>query len=154
MAQPLHRHQASLESVIDPSATPPLSPDERTQALSIFQHIIKHFNSYELLTTLIPKRKYERGKLLKLVYDYAISDHGRDNILRYFLTTMTTLSEEIPYTEQNFSRVLAGLADFKDRSALEKDKIVQRVQELADHLIDGFFLPRTFSGAKVLMHNC
>lgn len=81
MATPLHRHQASLESVIDPLAMPPLSPSERTRAVSIFLAIIEHCNSYEISYKLHPDRRYKRGTLLKLVYDHAISELGRDNIL-------------------------------------------------------------------------
>jgi hypothetical protein len=140
MAQPLHRHQRSLESVIDPSATAGLSPHERAQAVCIFQQIIKHCDSYELSHTLGPERKYKRGKLLQLVYEYAISDNGRDNILRYFLTAITPLEESLD-TGKDLSHVLANLDDFEERSITEKDQILNRLQELADHLIDCFFLP-------------
>ena len=141
MVQPLHRHRWSLESVIDPSATAGLSPQERAQAVCVFQQIIKHCEAYELAHTLGPERKYKRGKLLQLVYDYTISDNGRDNILRYFLTTITALPEESLSTGKDFSHVLASLDDFEERSTTEKDQILNRIQELADHLIDCFFLP-------------
>lgn len=141
----------SLESVIDPLISPLLSSIDRTQALSIFEHIVQYCESYELLNTLTPIRKYKRGKLLQLVYDHAISDHGKDNILRYFLSTMTTRSEERSPSYQEFSHVLTSLSDFKDRNNLEKDKIVLRVQELADHLVDGFFIPRRLLFALTLI---
>lgn len=153
MVPPLLRHQVSLESVIDLLATPPLSSDERTEARSIFEHIIKHYESYERSNTLTPPRKYKRERLLQLVYDHAISDHGRDNILRYFLLSMTTTADESPSNSQDFSHVLASLTDFKDRNTSEKDKVVQRVQELADHLVDGFFLPRKFVALYSLIYD-
>jgi hypothetical protein len=124
MVPQLHRHQVSLESVIDPLATPLLSSYDRTRAQSIFQHIVQHCESYELLNTITPTRIYKRGRLLQLVYDHAISEHGRDNILRYFLTTMTAIPEESSPNNQDFSHVLSILSDFKDRNTLQKDEIV------------------------------
>jgi len=101
----------------------------------------------------IPDRKYQRGKLLKLVYDYATSDLGRDNILRYFLTSMTARPEQNP-TTQDFSHVLATLDDFEDRSASEKNEVVEKAKALADHLVDYFFLPRGLLSANKLLSVC
>jgi hypothetical protein len=77
--------------------------------------------------TLRPERKYKRGKLLQLVYEYTISDNGRDNILRYFLTAITTPLEESLGTGKDFSHVLASLDDFEERSIIEKDQILNRL---------------------------
>lgn len=153
MVPQLHRHQVSLESVIDPLATPPLSSYDRARSQLIFQHIVQYCESYELLNIITSTRQYKRGRLLQLVYDHVISDHGRDNILRYFLSTMTAIPEENSPNNQDFSHVLSSLSDFKDRNTLEKDGIVQRVQELADHLVDSFFLPRKLSAPLSLIHN-
>ncbi len=150
MATPLHRHQAFLESVIDPLAMPPLSPSERTQAVSTFLTIIEHCNSDEISCKLQSDRKYKRGTLLKLVYDYAISDLGRDNILRYFLTLMTARPEENPSAQQ-FSYVLVTLSNFEDKSATEKSEVVEKAKDLADHLVDNFFLPRELSSAIYIL---
>jgi len=96
--------------------------------------------------------EYKRARLLQLVYDHVISDLGRDNILRYFLTAMTTPLGENPITD--FSHVLAILADFGDRNTSEKDEIMERVKELADHLVEGFFLPSKFIAANMLRFIC
>jgi hypothetical protein len=149
MATPLHRHQASLESVIDPLAMP-LASSERTEAVSIFSTIIEHCNSYEISHTLYPDRKYKRSILLKLVYEHAISDLGRDNILRYFLTSMTTHLEENPSAQQNFSVVLTDLGNFEAWSLSEKTEVVEKVKDLADHLVDSFFLPCELPSATYL----
>jgi hypothetical protein len=145
MAEPLLRHQASLESVLDFAATSLLSSSERIQASSAFAKIIDYYNSYELSLPLVRKKPYNRGKLLQLVHEYAISDHGRDNILIYFLTTISASLEESPRPLQGFSRILAKLAGFEEKSEQEKDQTAQRAQELADHLVDYFFLPCEFA---------
>jgi len=139
MAQPHHRHQVSLESVLDfSSTTASLSADERSQATLIFHRIINYCSSHELLNTSGDAgRKYGRAKLVKLVYEYAISDVGRDNILRYFLASMVMESTEV----EGFPHILATLIDFDNLDISKKESIIKRVRDFADHLVDGFFLP-------------
>ena len=125
MAQPHHRHQVSLESVLDfSSITASLSADERSQATLIFHRIISYCTSHELLNTSGDVgRKYGRAKLVKLVYEYAISDAGRDNILRYFLASMVMESTEV----EDFPHILATLADFDNLDISKKESIIKRV---------------------------
>jgi hypothetical protein len=138
MAQPHHRHQVSLESVLDFSrTTASLSVDERSQATFIFHRIINYCSSHELLNTSGDAgRRYGRAKLVKLVHEYAISDAGRDNILRYFLTSMVESTEV-----EGFPYILANLIDFDNLDISKKESIMERVRDFADHLVDGFFLP-------------
>jgi hypothetical protein len=44
-------------------------------------------------------------------------------------------------SSQGFSCIIADLAEFEEKSKQEKDQIAQTVQELADDLVDYFFLP-------------
>lgn len=141
MVEPLLRYQASLESVLDFAVTSLLSSSERIQASSVFATIIDYYNSYERSLPPVRQKSYNRGKLLQLVYEYAISDHGQDNILVYFLVSISASPTESLGPLQEFSRVLANLVGFEDKSEEEKDQTAQRVQELADHLVDYFFLP-------------
>lgn len=139
MAQPHHRDQVSLESVIDSSTTTAsLSTDERGRATFTFDRIINYCSSHE--SPNIPGdvgRNYGRAKLVKLVYDHAISEAGRDNILRYFLTSLVTDSTEV----EEFPRVLTNLISFDNWDMSKKESIVERVRDFADHLVDGFFVP-------------
>src|SRR5436305_3547385 len=139
MAYPHHRHQVSLESVLDfSSTTTSLSANERSQATLIFHRIIDYCSSHELLNISGDAgRRYGRAKLVKLVYEYAISDAGRDNILRYFLASMVMESTEV----EGFPHVLANLIDFDDLDISKKNSIMERVRDFADNLVDGFFLP-------------
>jgi hypothetical protein len=148
MAKPL-RHQALLESVLNFSAKSLLSSSERIQASSACEKIIDYYDSYELSLPPVRQKSYNRGKLLQLVYKYAISDHGRDNILIYFLATISASPEESLRPLQDFSRILANLAGFEEKSEQEKDQTAQRAQELADHLVDYFFLPCKFAKVSI-----
>ena len=139
MAHPHHRHQVSLESVLDFSiTTASLSTDERSQATLIFHRIINYCSSHESSNTPGDAgRRYGRARLVKLVYEHAISEAGRDNILRYFLASMVTESTEV----EEFPRVLANLIDFDNWDMAKKESIIEKVRDFADHLVDGFFLP-------------
>ena len=67
------------------------------------------------------RRKYERAKLVKLVYEYAISDTGRDNILRYFLDSIVMESTEV----EDFPHILATLADFDNLDISKKESNIK-----------------------------
>jgi hypothetical protein len=138
MAQPHHRHQVSLKSVLDfLSITASLSADERSQATLIFYRIINYCSSHELLNTSDnAERKYRRAKLVKLIYEYVISNTGRDNILRYFLASIVIESTKI----KKFPYILATLIDFDNLDISKKESIIKRVRDFADHLVNGFFL--------------
>jgi hypothetical protein len=149
MAQAHHRHQVSLESVIDFSNTAAsLSTTERSQATLTFNRIINYSSSHELLK--VPGdagRGYRRAKLIKLVYDHAISDVGRDNILRYFLTCLVTDLIKL----EEFPRVLSDLIDFDDWNKFKKGSLVERVRNFADYLVNDFFILRKSSFSKVYL---
>ena len=149
MAQPHHRHQASLESVIDLSnTTASLSMTERSQATLTFDRIINYSSSHE--PPKLPGdtgREYGRAKLIKLIYDHAISDAGRDNILRYFLSCLVTDLIEL----EELPRVLSNLIDFDDWNESKKGSLVERVRNFADHLVDGFFIPRKSPFSKAYL---
>jgi len=118
--------------------TASLSTNERRQATLAFDRIINYCSSHELSNTPGDAgRRYGRAKLVKLVYDHAISEAGRDNILRYFLTSIVTQPIEV----DEFPRVLTNLIGFDTWDITKKESIVERVRDFADHLVDGFFVP-------------
>ena len=104
---------------------------ERDRATLTFDQIIDYSSVHEPADA---KRKYGRAKLVRLVYDHAPSDAGRDNILKYFLTSLVPDSTGFP-------DVLTHLGDFGDWDLVKKESIVELVRDFADHLVDGFFIP-------------
>ena len=130
----LLRNQASLQSIIDFATTLVFSESERTQAHSAFMEVINYYNSYELSLTPEEKKPYHRGRLLQLMCKYAISDHGRDNMLNYFLVIIMS-HDEPPGQPKDLVHVLADLAEFEKKTEQEKDKIVHGVLVLGDHLV-------------------
>ncbi|KHN98980.1 uncharacterized protein MAM_03442 [Metarhizium album ARSEF 1941] len=122
MAMPLLRHQSSLEGFINFSSSTPLQDIERLQAKTLFYKIVVY---YENQTNITTNRPYNRPKLVRLTYEYAITEASRDNVLRSFFDSIgLSMSGDVDLsckeTEANVWYSLKGFADF---------------------LIDNFFLP-------------
>ena len=117
---PHHRHQTSLEGVIDVFAsTQQLSPEQRDQATHIFNAVIKACEPLQH-----NKAPYKQITLVRLTYEYARSEASRDNFLRFFFQH-TQIPIEISEWELIRSR------DYGPQ-----------LIAFADTLVDNFFLPR------------
>ncbi|KAF4979686.1 hypothetical protein FZEAL_4145 [Fusarium zealandicum] len=130
-AIPLHRHQSSLEGIIDFSLRETLSKAHRVSALRRFYQVINYFDSND------NKRgpdQYDRVKLVRLTYEYSISQVSKDNVLiaAFDFLKLSISSEE----DINFEDVTYRL------------EMQSHLYEFADYLIDNFFLPLKASTKK------
>ncbi|KAI8943957.1 hypothetical protein F4801DRAFT_305182 [Xylaria longipes] len=128
---PLHRHQSSLEGIIDFSAEEPLGIHQRNDAKRRFYRIVEHFGASGAIDRAPPK--YEPPRLVRYTYEYALSEESRDNFLRAFFRAMT-----LSLTGQN--------DDDNDLDNLEN--IYSLFFGFASYLLDYFFLPIKFSTKK------
>lgn len=79
ITSPHHRHQASLEGVINLFAvTPPLSLEQRQDLTRVFTAVI------DACEPLQNPKPYKQITLVRLTYEYARSEASRDNFLRFF----------------------------------------------------------------------
>ncbi|KAI1332186.1 hypothetical protein F5Y16DRAFT_358776 [Xylariaceae sp. FL0255] len=140
---PLHRHQSSLEGLIDFSPAEGLSATQRAGAKRRFYRIINHFlpaseienddddssnnNGARSLT-------YSKPRLISLTYKYALSDGARDNFLRAFFQSI-----HLPVVRD-------GTADVDGDG--DPDTFRSYVFDFADYLMDHFFLPLKASTKK------
>ncbi|KAF2969713.1 hypothetical protein GQX73_g3832 [Xylaria multiplex] len=122
---PLHRHQSSLEGVIDFSMEPPLGIDQRSVAKDKFNRIINHYDTNDPSNC----SSYNRSKLIRCTYQYALSEQSRDNLLRAFFQAMT-LSVDNDEEDINFDELRPNFFGF------------------AEYLLDYFFFPLKASGRK------
>lgn len=124
-ALPLHRHQSSLEGIIDFSSRPPLSVDDRASATRRFYQVINHFDNDDIGQN---HDKYDRIKLIHSTYEYSISEESQSSLLIAlfeFLNLSPSAHEDIDFQDSTYRAELqAGLDEF------------------ADYLVDNFFLPR------------
>jgi hypothetical protein len=124
-ALPLHRHQSSLEGIIDFSSREPLSESHRASAIRRFYQVIKHFDGNNIKRG---QDQYDRVKLVRFTYEYSTNQVSKDNVLIAvfeFLKLSISSEEDI---------------DFED--ATYRGQLKTHLYEFADYLIDNFFLPR------------
>ncbi|WXC64574.1 hypothetical protein SNK03_010384 [Fusarium graminearum] len=81
-ASPLHRHQSSLEGILDFSSQPPLDPSHRDCAKRRFDQIINHFEEDE--GSRAGRDKYDRVKLVSLTYEHSTNETSKDRLLAAF----------------------------------------------------------------------
>jgi hypothetical protein len=66
-----------------------LKPDQRTRMTEIFKQIISHYEPLQ------PEDgPYRHITLLKLTYDYVLSNESRDRFLKYFWESVKVLVED------------------------------------------------------------
>ncbi|CAK7220753.1 hypothetical protein SCUCBS95973_004269 [Sporothrix curviconia] len=120
-----HRHQASLEDVLDFSSTTPtpLLATERAGAQRTFYHIVDHFRALEVNTGPggDPQR-YSQALLIRSTYEQAISQISKDIYLRAFFQALS-LDLSTPTTALRLDELAAPFVDF------------------AEYLMNSFFLP-------------
>ncbi|KAK5988612.1 hypothetical protein PT974_10098 [Cladobotryum mycophilum] len=79
-ASPFHRHQSSLEEIINFASGPSFTDTERQQAKGRFYNIVGHFEA----NNANKSRGYNRPALVRLTYEFACSEESQDNYLRAF----------------------------------------------------------------------
>ncbi|OAA36887.1 hypothetical protein NOR_07407 [Metarhizium rileyi] len=126
MAAPHHHHQDSLQQFLNLSSSPPLADNVRNQADDRFHQIVEYFSNRDPDS----KSKFNRPKLVELVYRYAISQKSKENVLRAFFRAM-----ELPME--------GGLINFSNEKTL-----LLRLIGFADHLVNNFFMPLRAATAK------
>uniref|UniRef100_A0A8H7NPJ1 HNH nuclease domain-containing protein n=1 Tax=Bionectria ochroleuca TaxID=29856 RepID=A0A8H7NPJ1_BIOOC len=132
--EPLHRHQSSLEGILDFSSQPPLDPIRREAAARLFNKLI------DCVDDTLPAGRnddYNRVKLVRLTYEYARTDESKGNFLRAFFD-----SAGIPIVN-TFNGEEVDLADADQRAALHNS-----ILNFADYLFENFFLPLKASTRK------
>jgi hypothetical protein len=118
---PHHRHQSSLEGVISPP-TPAIEPSHRIRATEIFNQIIDYYEPSQTKTG-----RYKQITLLRLTYEYVLSEVSRDNFLTHFLQAVKIqVDDEFHFEAWDEER---------------KSELGTLTTCFADFLVEKFFLP-------------
>lgn len=131
-----HRHQASLEGIINFSALEPLIATQRARAKRIFYSIIDHFGP-------VPPggrraSEYSRPLLVRYTYEFSRSELSKDTFLRAFFEFMGW-----DIAEEDEAKLNINL----DNEAVEHE-LHANLDLFADFLFDNFFLPLKASGLR------
>ncbi|KAI1119422.1 hypothetical protein F5Y14DRAFT_395245 [Nemania sp. NC0429] len=127
---PPHRDQSSLNGFIDFSAASPLPDGQRASARQRFYRIANHFEA----NNASHDGQYSPPRLVRLMYEHALSEQSRDNFLRAFFAAMA-LSVEGPEIDD--------CDDCDDCEDLRSPFFA-----FADYLLDNFFLPLKASSRR------
>lgn len=125
---PHHRHQSSLEGIIDLLNKPePLGAEQRSRAEEQFYRIVRRFeNAQEHTVQCNNGTKYNGPNLVRLTYEYALSQESKDIFLRAFFDTMAlSLDSE----------------DDIDLETDQEDHLGTGLKTFADYLFENFFFP-------------
>jgi len=128
MAAPSHRHQSSLEDIIDFSEAHPIfeSSQQRAQAVDRFHRIVAQSENVEQPASSRYGNGYNRPALVRLTFEYARSPESQDKFLKAFFQSL-------------------GLGMLDDSDGIDLDDQLASFREsvfsFADHLIYHFFLP-------------
>lgn len=129
-APPSHRHQSSLEGLIDFSTADLLFANEqqRAQAVSRFRRIVNYFEAAEKQGSSYDDG-YNRLALIRLTFEYARSPESQDRLLGAFFRSLTL-----------------GMLEDSDGVDRNRDTVVASFRSLvfgfANFLMANFFLPR------------
>ena len=125
MVAPLHRHQLSLEDMIDFSEAGPIfeNSQQRAQAVGRFHRIVAHFEDTEPASSRYGDG-YNRPAPIRLTFEYARSLESQDKVLKAFFQALT-----IEILDSNDSIDSDG-----DIASLRES-----VFSFADHLMYDFF---------------
>lgn len=116
MAAPLHRHQSSLEGILNFSShPPPLEAELRDHASRRFHDLCQHFD------TGIPVDNYSRPRLVRSTYEHSLSEESGDYFLRFFFKAV-----DLP---------------IDGNEPISLGDVRAKFFEFAEYLFDNFFLP-------------
>ncbi|KKZ68811.1 hypothetical protein EMCG_05600 [[Emmonsia] crescens] len=137
---PHHRHQASLEQVLDLSAAS-LTTDELDQADDIFKKLIDHCEPLQ------SKTPYKKVTLVRLTYEHCHSKHiFLQQVFTYLDNAQDQNSQDPPPT---FEHGLLKYSTFNSEAAPARKREVEHViNSFAEYLFDNFFLPMKAAGRK------
>ncbi|OJD19629.1 hypothetical protein ACJ73_08629 [Blastomyces percursus] len=135
---PHHRHQASLEQVLDLPVAASLTTAELAQASDIFNKLISHCEPLQ------SSKPYKKVTLVRLTYEHCRS---KDTFLRQAFTYFDKTQDQTP--PPTFKHGLLKYSSFNSQAAPERKREAEGViDSFAEYLFDNFFLPMKASGTK------
>ncbi|EFW21907.1 hypothetical protein D8B26_002018 [Coccidioides posadasii str. Silveira] len=133
-----HRHQASLERILDFSPQEVLTPEERAQAENIFSQFISHCEPRQ------SAHPYKKVTLVRLTYEYS---EAKDKFLQQFFIYLGFQFHE--NESPTFASGVSRFPDFGPSSPPSKKREVEGVLgSFAEFLFGNFFLPLRAAGNK------
>ncbi|RAO74321.1 uncharacterized protein BHQ10_010333 [Talaromyces amestolkiae] len=131
-----HRHQLSLEGILDFSQPFTLPPHESQAARAIFQELINNYDSEQR-----PPRGYKPIALVQATFDHVAS---KDTFLMLFLSFLyeTLCSRRGDGAESDISPYLAYFSDLASWNSARLSEAYGGIEAFAEFIVENFLLPR------------
>jgi hypothetical protein len=129
----LHRHQSSLEDVLNFSEPFLLTPQQHQTARSLLNALTEHYGPEQT-----SQKGYLPAKLIRSTFNYVAS---KDSFLTFFFTYLHECLTEV---NSDIALALSYFYDFASWDADMQRKAMGAVEEFADFMVTQFFLPRAF----------
>lgn len=131
-----HRHQSSLEAILDFSPAFSLTLDRRQAAEIFFNKLIDIYHPER-----ISPKGYRPAGLIQAIFDRVAA---KDAFLIFFFSFICdTLSQRTEDTIEN--DIMVYLADFDDISSWDSQKLSHvkaAIETFAEYIVENFLLPR------------
>lgn len=129
-----HRHQSSLEGILDFSEPFSLTPQQSSSARSLLDILVKDYGL---------ERETERGyKPAKLIHATLEHIFSKDSFLTLF---STFLHENLTSVTSNITLALSYFEDIDSWESTARKDVMGALEEFAHYMVTQFFLPRAFN---------
>nr|XP_001390780.2 hypothetical protein ANI_1_264044 [Aspergillus niger CBS 513.88]XP_001395751.2 hypothetical protein ANI_1_824104 [Aspergillus niger CBS 513.88] len=141
-SHPLHRHQSSLEKVLNFSKPFSLPPHQSQSAANLLQVLIQCYGPERSA-----RKGYKPAALIKATYEHVVA---KDTFLTFFFSSIyeNLCSQPADLIDSDITIVLTFFDNFTSWSPDEKNKAKSAIEEFADYIIENFLLPLRASSVK------
>ncbi|EZF75418.1 hypothetical protein H105_03005 [Trichophyton soudanense CBS 452.61] len=133
----LHRHQSSLEGILDFLEPFSLTPQQSSSAKSLLDMLVKEYG----LDREIEKR-YKPAKLIHVTLEHVFS---KDSFLTLFFTF---LHENLTGATSDITLALSYFEDISSWEPTARNDVMSALEKFAQYMVTQFFLPLRASSVK------
>ncbi len=130
---------------LSPEEWDELSPEERTKSKECFDATLSLYDELgpsDKQPRLPNQTPVKSAALIRELLRQSFDQLGYDNVLRYFMTWLETgTTGQTPAATTHFPAILEFVGSVAEWSDEEKTLAVQRVDEIAEHIVHHFLLP-------------
>ncbi|KAH8427790.1 uncharacterized protein LDX57_005495 [Aspergillus melleus] len=133
-----HRHQSSVESVLEFSPPFPLAPHQKNKAQILLHNFIRHYGLEQIV-----QKGYKPAKLIQATHDRVAC---QDTFLRFFFLFIYVKPSDLKESnvDADFSAALSYVESFIE----DPTNVKAAIEDFAEYIMDNFLLPLRASSAK------
>lgn len=132
-----HRHQSSLEGVLDFSIPLSLTPQQHESARNLVVRLVRHYGSEKTV-----RKGYRPAALIQATLEHVTS---LDTFMAFFLTYIyeDLHSDERHAVDSDITRALVFFEGFSSWEPEQINKLHEGLEKFAEYIVENFLLPRS-----------